>query len=110
MPKKKHRICFIVPKETFTPIITKGSAEAMNLLTLNNENFKSVNSVTVLTSPQEQYPDLFSCTLGKIPFTVHLDVDQTIAQVICPPRRIPVSMKKKVQNVLEEMMKKGIIE
>ena len=107
---QKHKVNFIIVKENFTPIICKESAEDMHLITVNYGNFRNVNNVTTLHSTEQNDTDPFDGTLGCFPGTVHLKVDNTITPVVCPPRRIPVAIKKKVEDKLQQMTRRGIIE
>ena len=57
---------------------------------------------------QRDYSDVFKgikCLPGK--HKIH--IDSSVTPVMHPPRRIPVSMRDKVQNELSRMVKDGII-
>ena len=106
---KKYKVRFQVVKEDFTPILSRHSAEKMKLITVNYDEFHSVNKI-VVGPVQDQYPELFDGELGTLPGDVHLQVDPTISPVVCPPRRLPVSLKNDVKWKLADMVKRGVIE
>uniref|UniRef100_A0A8C5QSN3 ribonuclease H n=1 Tax=Leptobrachium leishanense TaxID=445787 RepID=A0A8C5QSN3_9ANUR len=56
------------------------------------------------------YEDLFRTdTIGKLPVTYHMRLDEFVHPTVCAPRRIPLAMKDKVVNELERMIELGII-
>ncbi len=57
----------------------------------------------------KEYADVFS-GLGHVPGEVSLKVDPNFTPVAHPPRPIPVALREKVQEKLEEMVSDGIIE
>ena len=96
---------FQVVDRELVPLLSRSAAEKMNLITVNYSNFKQVNSVSVT----DTYKSVFEVTtLGKLPGNVHLYVDEG-QPVQCPPRRIPVAIKKPLQKELETMVQMGVI-
>jgi hypothetical protein len=105
---RKHNVRFIVVSEKLRPLLSRQAAEKMGLITINYAMFKAVNAVTGVTS--EDNPTVFDGGLGKMPGTVHLVVRDDIPATVCPPRKVPVSIRDKVKAKLEDMEAKGIIE
>ena len=107
--KKKYRVHFIVVEQNLTPILSRSCGEKMKLITVNYKNFKTVNSVSV-APVQDCHPDVFQENLGTFPGKVHLEINEDVQPVVCPPRRIPVALKARVKEKLAKMTKAGILE
>lgn len=56
-----------------------------------------------------QYADLFT-GVGRLEGEVHLEVDPSARPVQMPPRRLPVPLKERVKQELDELCKNDIIE
>ena len=69
----------------------------MGLLTVHKENFVSVVE-NLENDLANKYPDVFDNGLGKLPGRVHLQVDPACQPVILPARKVPVSVKEKIQG------------
>ena len=93
----KYKVRFLVVKESLTPLLGLNATEKMSLLTVHKENFVSVVE-NLENDPANNYPDVFDNGLGKLPGKVHLQVDPACQPVILPARKVPVSVKKKIQG------------
>jgi len=116
---RKYKLTFIVIAENnFTPLLGCNTIERMNLITVNYDNFKLAPSVcdTKSVSSQDSTPeftefaDVFSGRLpGSFPQTVHLHLEEDSSPVQCMPRRVPVALKSKVKDALQELVDNDII-
>ncbi|PVD25369.1 hypothetical protein C0Q70_15869 [Pomacea canaliculata] len=120
MTGKSYHFRFLVVEKNLTPLLGKKTSEKMGLITVNYENFESVDKIT--TTPKshvpmdlpsshilDAYPDLFSETQGNLPGVVHLEVDPTVPPVTAPSGRVPHAMKDKLSKELKRLTKRGVI-
>ncbi|XP_025116192.1 uncharacterized protein K02A2.6-like [Pomacea canaliculata] len=120
MTGKSYHVRFLVVEKNLTPLLGKKTSEKMGLITVNYENFESVDKIT--TTPKspvpmdlpsshilDAYPDLFSETQGNLPGVVHLEVDPTVPPVTAPSGRVPRAMKDKLSKELKRLTKRGVI-
>ncbi|XP_055613408.1 uncharacterized protein LOC129759885 [Uranotaenia lowii] len=56
----------------------------------------------------EEYHELFE-GYGKLPGTVHLEIDNSVTPTIQPPRRVPLAVREKLKVELEDLEKNDII-
>ena len=56
-----------------------------------------------------EYADLFSPSLGEIPYTHSIKLQDKVNPVVHPPRRVPVALKYQIQDELKRMGKMGVI-
>ena len=93
---KKYRFTFIIVKEDLTTIVGLRASEAMNLLTINNDNFKEarINEITVQSEMDIviSFPTAFDDGIGRLPGEQHLVVNQEIKPTVNPVRRVPHSL------------------
>ena len=103
---KSFSVEFQVVQESLTPLLSRKAAEQMDLITVNYQNFESVNKVTVdHLLNQVSGAD----TLGNFSGHVHLKVDDSVKPVQCPPRKIPISMKPRLKNELTDLVSRGVV-
>lgn len=87
----------------------------MNLITINYENFESVHSIRThqvhldLHKTLDKYSEVFDDKLGCISGDIHIHIDHKIKPTVSSPRRIPVSLDKKVAEELDRLVKIGVI-
>ena len=55
----------------------------------------------------DKYPDLFQ-GLGCLPGNHTIKLDPSVAPVVHPPRKVPVSLKGKIKDKLDRMEKAGV--
>ena len=56
-----------------------------------------------------QYKDRFDDELGQLPAIYKMRIDESVAPVIKPARRIPIAMEQKVKDELDRMTRLGVI-
>ena len=105
----KFKTEFIVVKDkTLTPLLGNKAVQAMNLMTINYENIKSVQGAPTspdlykpLTIPNvlKEYEDVFEGT-GLLEGQYHLELDENAKPVVHPPRKVPVAIKERLHTEL----------
>ena len=96
---------FIVLDGTARSILGCSTARDLNVLKLGPE-------VNVLTKSEvkQKYPECFE-VIGKLKdFQLKIRIDANVKPVAQSPRRVPFSMRKKVEDKLNELLEKDIIE
>uniref|UniRef100_A0A1A8L2U7 Gypsy retrotransposon integrase-like protein 1 n=1 Tax=Nothobranchius pienaari TaxID=704102 RepID=A0A1A8L2U7_9TELE len=68
---------------------------------------KLVMSVQI-TGVMEEFADVFK-GIGKFPGECDLHIDPDATPVVCPPRRIPFTLRERLKQELDDMEKNGII-
>jgi len=117
--KKKFSVEFLVVDIQLRPLIGATAAQQMDLITVNTQNFKiaeppeqprtEVRSVQTADEIVASYPEVFQRELGALPGTVHLEVVQGTTPVIAPPRHVPTSLKKKLEEKLDRLQQLEVI-
>ena len=96
---------FIVLDGTARSILGCSTTRDLNVL-------KSGSEVNMLTKSdiKQKYPECFD-GIGKLKdFQLKIHIDPNVKPIAQNPRRIPFSLRKKVENKLHELLEKDIIE
>ncbi|KAI8487966.1 hypothetical protein Bbelb_344140 [Branchiostoma belcheri] len=57
----------------------------------------------------KMYPECFDDTVGCFDEEYHITIDPKVEPVVHPPRRVPLELREKLKEQLDEMEQKGII-
>lgn len=106
---KIYNILFQVVKEDLVPILSRKTAEAMRLITVNYSTFEQIHMVGNTGQILHEYSDVFNGGLGSLPGNVNLHVNKDVKPIQCLARRIPIAYKSSVKEELLAMVKKGVI-
>ena len=106
--QQRHLVSFEVVKGDHMPILGAIVVQDLNLLTVNEGNFRRIDAVHASVQPLpctksevlERYAAVFKDTVGELPNPVHLTLDQNVEPVIMPARKIPLSLEDPVKNEL----------
>ena len=102
---KKYSVEFVVSDDSLTPLIGLRASTQMKLVTVEYDNMKTVHSVAV----EEEFRDVLSDDLGRLPGEHSLTVDPTAIPVIEPARRVPVALQSKLKEELERLTQRNVI-
>ena len=113
-PKNDHRylVNFEVLPNSSTPILGSKAIQQMKLIKVLQGNIGSVQAEEAVVSKEsllEQYLQVFEGT-GWMPGNYHLTIDSSVKPVVHPPRKIPLSLKGKVEATLQLLTELEIIE
>ena len=114
--QKKYRVEFVVTKEDYTPLLGSVFAQKMGLITVKQENILNVTGAVEkpdfeglsMKEINASYSDVFKglgCMEGKL----HLEVDERVTPEIMPPRRLPLSLKDRLNQELTRLEKEHVI-
>ena len=107
--RKKYSVEFVVVRESFVPLLGAKAVQQMGLIKVNTKNFK-VASVVVDSDPiVSKYASVFDSDIGKLPGVVHLETDSTCPPKVLPPRRVPVALKDKFYDKLQDLVDKDVL-
>ena len=98
--KKKYRTEFAIIDEDYTPLLSSSTAQQMGLVTVQQENILQVKKSYQELNMERiaaTYPDVFQ-GLGCMEGALHLEVDESALPSIMPPRRLPLTLKKKAES------------
>ncbi|XP_014677266.1 PREDICTED: uncharacterized protein K02A2.6-like [Priapulus caudatus] len=110
----KYKVACVVLQESCVPILGVSAAQQMQLLEIKHENIMKVetreSSKVPLTKEvlMEEFKDVFEGT-GRLPGSLHLEIDTSVPPVVHPPRRVPIALKEALRVELEDLVKKSII-
>ena len=124
--QKKFDVRFVVVSNSLTPLLGKKTSEKMGLITVNYNEFDSVDNVnsksesatstkvplpTILPTNDlfKTFSEVFDDRQGNLPGVVHLEVDPTVPPVTSPSGRVPLAMEAKVKEELSRLTEKDII-
>ncbi len=104
---------FIVIKGTGRTLLGKITAQKLNVLRVGPPSIPHVYSVTTEGNSadfREEFADVFN-GVGKLKdYKLKLHIDRTVTPVAQPVRRIPFSLRDKVDKKLDELQEMDIIE
>jgi RNase H-like domain found in reverse transcriptase/Reverse transcriptase (RNA-dependent DNA polymerase) len=114
-PKNKntHTIEVLIVNSSCNPILGARAVQEMDLLAVKSENIASVEEMemsnkltldTILT----QFPDVFQGD-GTFEGKLHLAMDKTVPPVKLAVRKVPIAMKDKLKNELDDLVARKII-
>ena len=74
-------------------------AEKMNLITVNYDKFESLRGV-VEDKPDvlQDFPDVFSDSIGTLPGSVQLTLEPDAEPVLRPPKRLPIELRDQTKQ------------
>ena len=89
---------FFVPAFESPPILGLSACQKLNLVRVESVAQVPLTKEEVV----EEFPDVFT-GLGCMAGSYHIELDDTVAPVIHPPRRVPCSLLDKLKRKLEEL-------
>ena len=108
----RYLVHFEVLSDSSTPILGSRAIQQMELIKVLQDNIKSVQVNHTTVSKEfllAEYPKVFE-GIGCMPGTYHLTIDSAVVPVVHPPRKVPLSMKEKVEAELKRLTELEIIE
>lgn len=92
----------------YTPIIGWNSCEKLGIVKRiftiqDDQKERSVQNIVA------NYSNTFE-GLGCLQYKAHLDIDPNVTPKVCPVRRIPYSLEKRLKDELDNMEKLNVIE
>lgn len=102
------KLNFEVVQRTQPPLISNNSCQSMGLIKI----CKQINTIGPERQAEkliEKYADVFD-GIGRIATEVSLEIDPSVQPVIQKPRRIPVSLRAPLKDLIAELESEDLIE
>ena len=103
---RKYSVEFLVYEGNLTPLLGLQASQQMNFINVQTDNFVPVNNVRV----EEDYGDVMRGDLGKLEGEHHLKVRPDVQPVVMPTRRVPISVRPKLEEELNRLEGQGVLE
>ena len=111
--KKSYTVIFDVVPEKLTQILGKSVVQAMQLITVNTEQFDTVAHLTTHVTTREAYVEqylvVFKSDLSSLEAPVSLHVDENITLTELPARSVPLDLRQAVKTELQHLQDFGVI-
>ena len=116
--------CNLVDSKRVRPILGRKACLGMKIITyLDNDQLNhpqtSDGDVYAHDAPTEpvlsadqlvkKFPRVFGDGVGKLPGEYHMELDETVKPVQHPPRRVPVAIRERLQETLEDLESREIV-
>ena len=101
---RKYSIEFVIVKEDFTPILSLRASQALNFITVHDDEFEHVSALCL-----DDHKEVFDMTFETLPGIHTLQLDKTVKPVIMPDRRIPLSVQPKLKAELNHLVSLGVL-
>lgn len=102
---KKYSVEFVVTNDDLQPLIGLNASTQMKLVTVELGNMQRILKVNI----QDEYKDVMSDSVGRLPDIHSLKVDDTVTPVIMPARRVPVALRPKLKAELGRLVELGVL-
>lgn len=110
---------FVVP-DNLTPLIGARTAQQIELITVNQDNFvtvplprgqfcEDIRKIETVDELVRRHADVFSKDLGTLPGTVRLQIDENAEPSITPSRRVPTALREKFKADLDRLESLGVL-
>lgn len=119
---KEVKCPFYITKSKGPAILGLNTCQRLKIVSINHEiktnscridrNIPIKNRPPIRNKEEliDMYPECFDDTVGCFEeYEYHITVDPSVKPVIHPPRRVPLELKERLREQLNEMEKKGII-
>ena len=110
--KKTYRVeLIVVNKNVHRPILGSKAIQAMELITVQHHNILAIEKTTGSWTKEQikqGYSDVFKGD-GCLPGKMKLEVDERVAPVQLPKRRVPVALYKPLKEELSGLEKRRMI-
>ena len=104
----QYRVKFIVVDNDVTLLLGHNACTQMGLITVNQDEFKRVNSLSAIY-PTTANNNVLENKLGQLPGVTHFEVDPSVPTLISPIRKKAVHIKPRLKEAVDNFTKKDVI-
>ena len=104
---QKSVLTFNVLDGDYKPLLSLDTSIALGIVSLSNCDVLSLG-IKPSDNPVEEYEDVFG-GLGELPGTYKIEIDDTTRPVVHAPRRIPVALRPRIKEKLDELVDRKVI-
>jgi hypothetical protein len=111
MNDQQWQLRFKIVEAEQRPLLSSETSFAMGLLKLGETLNQAQVQKHEIEKPEdiiEHYQETFK-GLGCLPGPYHIEVDDTVKPVQHTPRRVPIPLKEKLRDKIDDLVKQGII-
>ena len=101
---RKYSIELVIVKEDFTPILGLRASQALNFITIRDDEFERVSTLHL-----DDHKEVLDTTLGTLPGIHTLQLDKTVKPVVMPDCRILLSVRPKLKAELDHLVSLGVL-
>ena len=117
--------CHLVDSKRVRPILGRKACLGMKIIKyLNNDQLNhpqtsdggdvyahdaSIEPVLSADQLVKKFHGVFSDGVGKLPGEYHMTLDETVKPVQHPPRRVPVAIRERLRETLEDLERREIV-
>ena len=101
---RKYSIEFVIVKEDFTSILGLRASQALNFITVHDDEFERVSALRL-----DDHKEVVDTTLGTLPGIHTLQLNKSVKPVVMPDRRIPLSVRPKLKAELDHLVSLGVL-
>lgn len=105
----KHTATFYVTEDDGSAILGLPSAQKMDLITINCELKTDDTQIKDKKDLITKYPETFD-GIGQFEGLYHITIDKSIPPVVHAQRKVPLTLKDKIKDELEDMENQSIIQ
>lgn len=100
------KVRFQVVKKSQIPLLSASTCQGLNLIQVKSTN--AIESMSTSEKILNEFAEIFEGD-GKLEGAVHLEIDANIKPVQEHPRRIPITVRNELAELLEDLEKRGIV-
>lgn len=105
---QKKFIKFSIIAGNYQPILSLDTNVALGIVNLKHCDIVSLG-IQSSNDVVSEYDDVFDGTLGKIPETYKIIVDDTVQPVVHSARKVPVALRPCIKSKLDELVEREVI-
>lgn len=105
---RKKSLTFNVVNGDYQPILSLHTSIALGIVTLADCDVLSLAISPQSNTILEEYKDVFE-GLGELPGEYKIVTDETVKPKVHPPRRVPVAVRPKIKEKLDELVQRNVI-
>ena len=84
------------------------TCQKLNMVNINSDNFQ-IAAITEADDLVKAFPDVFDGKIGTLPGTQTLSLHPSAKPQVMANRRVPISLRPKLKDLLENLVTKGVI-
>jgi len=105
---RKKTLTFNVVNGDYQPILSLNTSVMLGIVMLADCDVLSLTITPQSNAILEQYKDVFE-GLGELPGKYKIIMDERVKPKVHPPRRVPVAIRPKIKEKLDELVQRHVI-
>ena len=101
-------LTFNVIDGEYQPILSLNTSIAFGIVSLQDCDIPSLTISSRSNAILEEFKDVFE-GLGELPGEYKIITDETVKPKVHPPRRVPIALRPKIKEKLDELVQQKVI-